>query len=105
MLSVQSLTWGLNPRTSEIMTRAETKSWTLNRMSHPGPPHKVFCFCFLRRIVNPFEDITEEVGLRWTKSVRMPWNAWSWGNGECIPLTLSTTQEVTRAGGLSPLYS
>lgn len=55
--------------------------------------------------MNLFKDITEEVGLTWTKPVRTPWNARSLGNGECTPLTLSTTQEVTRAGGVSPLYS
>ena len=38
MLSVQSPTWGSNSRNHKIMTSAETKSRTLNRLSHPGVP-------------------------------------------------------------------
>ena len=29
---------GLTPTNHEIMTSAETKSWTLNQVSHPGTP-------------------------------------------------------------------
>ena len=29
---------GLEPTNREIMTRAEIKSWTLDRLSHPAPP-------------------------------------------------------------------
>ena len=34
---------GLKPMKCNIMTWAETKSWALNWMSHPGTPH-LFCF-------------------------------------------------------------
>ena len=33
---------GLDLTNQEIMTWAETKSWTPNRLSHPGAPHKDF---------------------------------------------------------------
>ena len=37
-LSARSLMQGSNSWIPEIMTWAETKSWILNRMSHPGAP-------------------------------------------------------------------
>ena len=42
VLSVHSQIRGLNSRTDEVMTRAETKSQTLNRLSHPGAPKTTF---------------------------------------------------------------
>ena len=40
--SLQSLTQGLNSRNREIVSWAETKSWTHYRLSHPGaPPFKI----------------------------------------------------------------
>ena len=43
---------GLEPTNHEIMTWAETKSWMLNQLSHPGAPEEVFlkkCFtCFIQ---------------------------------------------------------
>ena len=32
---------GLEPMNRETMTQAETKSWTLNRLSHPGSPYLI----------------------------------------------------------------
>ena len=33
---------GLKPKNCEIMTCVEIKSWTLNRLSHPGAPKSQF---------------------------------------------------------------
>ena len=44
-LSVQSLIWGWNSQTSWIMTCAEIKSQTLNRLSHPGCPSFLIKVC------------------------------------------------------------
>ena len=42
MLPVQGPTWGSNPWSCEIMTWAETKSWTLKGLSQPGVPQYGF---------------------------------------------------------------
>ena len=36
--------WGSNSWNHEIMTWAETESWTLNWLSHPGVPWPAFCY-------------------------------------------------------------
>ena len=38
MPPVQSLMWGLNSQSHEIMTGAETKSQTLNQLNYLGAP-------------------------------------------------------------------
>ena len=35
----------------KIMTRAETKSWMLNRLSHPGTPSLFVCFFFFPSLI------------------------------------------------------
>ena len=39
---------GLKLTNREIMTCAETKSWTVNWLSHPGTPDFVILMCFFR---------------------------------------------------------
>ena len=44
---------GLNLTNCEIMTRAEIKSWTLNRLSHPG---SLTCLS-VRRVSSPLTEV------------------------------------------------
>ena len=77
-LSAQSPMWGSNPWNHEFMTWAETKSQTLNQLSHRGAPNLFF---FLRFIY--FWERGHKLGRSRVRETKDPkqalcWQQWAW---------------------------